>query len=144
MDVSDVKTLVTFCGDKKAIETLDLDLSFQRQRLAHIRSSDNFELSQATKNWCYNHSQSVDLLQQLIKLMKTEKYGNLIRFSQKFSEFFVTDVATRTLTRIPIALPSPAARANSGIDVDEGNDRSIPDEMTPLLEAYGIDTDKSK
>ena len=127
------------CGDIKAIDILELDFQFQCKRLSEMREKGRCYTSQASKSWIHKHTKSLQILRELINLMKTEKVGNLVRFSSNDSNFYVSDIIERNITTIPLSLQSPEDTIDflTSKEVSNGN---IPEEMFPLLEVYGIST----
>jgi hypothetical protein len=125
------------CGDTKAIEILEYDLKFQKIRLDNIQTSKKSFLSKAKKNWWIKHSQGVILLEQLISIMREQKNGDLIRMSSNKSEIFITDIKTKAIKQINIALPRPEELLKK-IKSEETHTSKIPESMKSLIALFNL------
>ncbi|WP_441004029.1 hypothetical protein [Pseudocolwellia agarivorans] len=125
------------CGDAKAIEMLEYDLKLQQVRLDSIQTSQKSFLSKAKKDWWIKHSQGVILLEQLISIMREQKNGDLIRISSNKSEIFITDIKTKAIKQINIALPSPEELLKK-IKSEEPHTSKIPESMKSLIAHFDV------
>ncbi len=126
-------------GDVKTIEFFEKDLSFQTLRLESVACDPRLPNSQAMRRWYLIHSRNTHILSMLNDLMKSKPVGTMIRYSDKNSEFSLTDLNTKIITKVACALPDFEARLK-GI-IEDKTARTASDanpELRSLLSSFGL------
>ncbi|MDA0423791.1 MULTISPECIES: hypothetical protein [Stutzerimonas stutzeri group] len=126
-------------GDVKTIEFFEKDLSFQTLRLESVACDPRLPNSQAMRQWYLIHSRNTHILSMLNDLMKSKPVGTMIRYSNKNSEFSLTDLNTKIITKVACALPDFEARLK-GI-IEDKTARTASDanpELRSLLSSFGL------
>jgi hypothetical protein len=125
------------CGDTKAIKIFEYDLKFQIKRLDRMKSTQNSFISKAKRDWWIKHSQGVILLEQLIKILKEQKIGELVRISSDKNKFYITDTKTKTIQEKNIALPSTKEILKK-IKSGGASSSRIPINMQSLVSSFNL------
>ncbi|TMO56994.1 hypothetical protein [Pseudoalteromonas phenolica] len=131
------------CGDSSSINILEQDLKFQKYRLLKIRKIKSKFLSDANKDWWVQHSQSVRILEELIKILKEHETGLLVRFASHKACFFITDLNEKRTDEILLSLPTESELLKA-LEVELDNENTIPDDMESIIASFGLKSiDKS-
>ncbi|WP_375277314.1 hypothetical protein [Pseudoalteromonas marina] len=93
--------------DEEAIKLLESDIKYQRERVAQVTYQADRGLSQAKKDWYKIHCTNIEVLSQLVDIMKDSnvKKGSFIRLVTKHNEFRITDLDTKKVERKVLSLP---------------------------------------
>lgn len=127
-------------GDQKAIDLFEKDFLYQKARLDQVSNDSRVKVSKAMQDWLVIHHRNTEVLQSLILLMKECPVGSIIRFSQRISEFKVTDLSTKKVETIRFALPDSNSemkilRTIETSHVDLGVENS---DLNNLLSNFGL------
>ncbi|CDG53768.1 MULTISPECIES: hypothetical protein [Halomonadaceae] len=127
-------------GDQKAIDLFEKDFVYQKARLDQVSNDSRVKVSKAMQDWVVIHHRNTEVLKSLILLMKEYPVGSIIRFSQRVSEFKVTDLSTKKVETIRFALPD----SNSGMKSLQSTETSHVDlgaensDLNNLLSNFGL------
>jgi len=127
-------------GDQKAIDLFEKDFVYQKARLDQVSNDSRVKVSKAMQDWVVIHHRNTEVLKSLILLMKEYPVGSIIRFSQRISEFKVTDLSTKKVETIRFALPD----SNSGLKSLQSTETSHVDlgaensDLNNLLSNFGL------
>ena len=127
-------------GDQKAIDLFEKDFVYQKARLEQVRNDSRVQVSKAMQEWLVIHHRNTEVLKSLILLMKEYPVGSIIRFSQRISEFKVTDLSTKRVETVKFALPASNSEIKSlrtigTSHVDLGVENS---DLNDLLSSFGL------
>lgn len=126
-------------GDDKAIAFLEKDYLYQNSRLDTVSADHRLPVSQAMQRWYIIHSRNTYILSQLLHLMKTSPKGSVIRFSKKKSEFYLSDLQTKSITNQPCALPDFDGTLKSLIESRAKDEApSSNPKLQSLLSCFGL------
>lgn len=127
-------------GDQKAIDLFEKDFVYQKARLEQVRNDSRVQISKAMQDWFVIHHRNTEVLQSLILLMKEHPVGSVIRFSQRISEFKVTDLSTKRVETVKFSLPDSKSEMKSlrtieisHVDLDVENS-----DLNNLLSNFGL------
>lgn len=126
-------------GDEKAISLFEKDFSFQSLRLERVACDTRLPTSQAMKSWYVIHSRNTHILFSLIDLMRKSPVGTIIRYSNIDSEFVLSDLDTRNITKVSCTLPDFGAQlkhiceSNTSVSVSSANPQ-----LRSILSTFGL------
>lgn len=128
-------------GDDKAIEFLQKDCAYQQARLRSVERDPRRTSSNAMQQWYVIHSRNVVIMSTLIELMKHQPKGSVIRYEKRCSEFHLTDLTTKAITRVACALPRPEEQMKRLLDGEskDAAPSSFNPQLVSLLSQFGLD-----
>ncbi|MDP3517293.1 MAG: hypothetical protein Q8S94_09010 [Pseudohongiella sp.] len=126
-------------GDSDAIAFLEKDLAYQSARLVAVEGDPRLSNSGAMKRWYMIHSRNTSILSQLVNLMKSQLVGTIIRYSDRKSEFNLTDLGANKVTSVACVLTDSEIRLQRLLEREvSGEETSSNPQLESLLSRFGI------
>lgn len=129
--LNDFDTHCLFCSkachvahDEDAIALLRRDLTHQQIRLDQVVNLPRFAVSKASQDWYKTHNLQTEMLKQLLDLMTDKRIakGSLIRLLTRHNEFRVTNLQTKQIDIVKLALPNVEERLGEILNNHRGED----------------------
>jgi hypothetical protein len=129
--LNDFDTHCLFCAkachvahDEDAIALLRRDLMHQEFRLDQVSDSPRLVVSKASQDWYKTHSLQTEMLKQLLELMTDKRIenGSLIRLLTRYNEFRITNLQTKQIDIVKLALPNVGKRLGEILNDHRGKD----------------------
>lgn len=128
-------------GDEACIAFLEKDHAFQSARLESVENNPRLSNSEAMQRWYIIHSRNTQILSMLIELMQKSPQGTIVRYSENMREFNLSDLNTKSITRVSCALPNPEDRLQQILKQKNQHAAPTPNpQLLSLLSSFGLST----
>ncbi|WP_444994491.1 hypothetical protein [Aliikangiella sp. IMCC44359] len=130
--------------DIEAIDFLEKDLEIQVRRLEEVKNLPRFTSSDGMQKWFILHYRNTHILKNLIELMTCEDIleGSPIRYVSANSEFRVTNMQSKQVSRVALNLPDSKKALIVVLDELKNQSPRASSKLDNLLEKFGVNMEE--